>query len=99
MPFLSKLSSLFSGKSEMAEQVPSKSLENIEYNGFFITPAPIPEGGQFRLSAKITKIIDGVEQTHSFIRSDVIANRDDCIDMTIRKTKIAIAQLGNDIFN
>ena len=97
MGFLSGLASLFSNNSDTQKK--AESADSIEYNGFTITPTPIPEGSQFRLSATITKQTDGIEKTHSFIRSDVIASRNDCIEMTIRKTKIAIDQMGESIFN
>lgn len=97
MGFLSGLASLFSSNTDT--QTKTESADSIEYEGFTITPTPIPEGGQFRLSATITKQINETEKTHSFIRSDVIASRSDCITMTIRKSKIAIDQMGDSIFN
>ena len=98
MGFLSGLASLFSSNTSHSTEQASVE-ESIEYKGFTITPNPMNEGGQYRLSAIITKGMDDTTQTHTFIRSDVIARRDDCIEMTIRKTKIAIDQMGEDIFN
>lgn len=97
MGILSGLASLFSSNADT--QTKAESADSIEYNGFTITPTPIREGGQFRLSATITKPVGEIIQTHTFIRSDVIASRDDCIEMTIRKAKIAIDQMGDNIFN
>lgn len=97
MGILSGLASLFSSNADT--QTKAESADSIEYNGFTITPTPIPEGGQFRLSATITKPAHEMIQTHTFIRSDVIASRDDCIEMTIRKAKIAIDQMGEKIFD
>ncbi|WP_417696582.1 HlyU family transcriptional regulator [Psychromonas sp.] len=98
MGFLSTLTSLFSSDSNNMPEAPPVE-ESTEYKGFTITPSPISEGGQYRLSAAITKQLDEQLQTHTFIRSDVVANRDDCIDMTIRKAKIAIDQMGDSIFS
>jgi len=98
MGFLSTLTSLFSSDNKNAPEAASVE-ESTEYKGFTITPSPISEGGQYRLSAAITKQINEQQQTHTFIRSDVVASRDDCIEMTIRKAKIAIDQMGDSIFS
>ncbi|MEL0660118.1 HlyU family transcriptional regulator [Psychromonas arctica] len=98
MGFLSGLTSLFSSNTSHSTEQASVE-ESIEYKGFTITPNPMNEGGQYRLSAIIEKEVNEVVLSHSFIRSDVIASRDDCIDMTIRKAKIAIDQMGESIFN
>ena len=93
MGFLSGLASLFSSSTNNSPTQVAE--ESIEYKEFSITPSPVSEGGQYRLSATISKTVEG----ELFIRSDVIASRKDCIEMTIRKTKIAIDQMGEDIFN
>ncbi|RBW46597.1 transcriptional regulator [Psychromonas sp. B3M02] len=98
MGLLSSLTSLFSGNNNNTPEAAPVE-ESTEYKGFTITPAPISEGGQYRLSAAITKQLDNQLQTHTFIRSDVVASRDDCIEMTIRKAKIAIDQMGDSIFS
>lgn len=92
MGFLGSLKSLFSGSSL------AKPEHAIEYNGFSIVPAPIRDGGQFRVAATITKGEGESLQTHQFIRSDVIASRDECINQTIRKAKIAIDQCQDKLF-
>ncbi len=98
MGFLSGLASLFSSTTK--NTVESVSVEDsIEYKGFMIMPNPLNEGGQYRLSATIKKEVNNITQSHIFIRSDVIASRDDCIEMTIRKAKIAIDQMGDSIFS
>lgn len=90
MSFLSNLKSLFSSSEE--------SEATIEYDGFNIVPTPIREGAQFRVSATITKGEGESLQTHKFIRSDVIASRDECITHIIRKAKIAIDQRQDSLF-
>jgi len=93
MGMLAGLKALFS------TQVAVKESEAIDYNGFSITPAPMPEGSQFRVAATITKGEGETQQVHRFIRSDVLANREECIDITIRKAKMAIDQSADNLFN
>ena len=97
MGILSGLKSLFSGSGE----TPAKAEEAIEYKGFNIIPAPMSEGGQYRVAATITKPSTDTEetlQTHNFIRSDLMPNRDECISITINKAKMMIDQQGGRIF-
>lgn len=94
MSFLSAIKSLFAaGPSPTA-----KAEDPIEYNDFVIVPAPMPEGGQFRVSAIITKGEGDDKKQHTFIRSDLIASKEECIRITIRKAQITIDQLGDGIF-
>jgi len=95
MGFLSGIKSLF----EAGPAAPAKEEDPIEYKGFTIIPAPINEGGQHRVAASITKGEGEEQQTHKFIRSDLIASRDECLKITINKTKMTIDQLGDRIFN
>lgn len=94
MGILSGLKGLFSG----TPSAPEKTEEAVEYKGFEITPAPINEGGQFRVAATITKGEEDAQQEHQFIRSDLIPSRDECIEITLRKAKMTIDQLGDRIF-
>jgi len=92
MGFLSNLKSLFTTTSQ------EKTEDAIEYNGFYIIPTPMREGAQFRIAATITKGEGESLQTHKFIRSDVIASRDECIIHTVRKAKVAIDQNQDNLF-
>lgn len=94
MGILSSLKGLFSA----TESAPEKAEESLEYKGFEITPAPMKEGGQFRVAATITKGEGEEQKTHTFIRSDLIANRDECISITIRKAKLTIDQQDDRLF-
>ena len=96
MFFLTRLKSLFTGTEKKA--TPQVMEETTEYKEFTIRPTPMKEGGQYRLSAIITKGENDALQSHTFIRSDVVASRDDCIEMTLRKAKIAIDQMGESLF-
>ncbi|RBO84738.1 HlyU family transcriptional regulator [Marinomonas aquiplantarum] len=95
MGILSGLKGLFSGGEAPAE----KAADAIEYNGYQILPAPMKDGGQYRVAATIT-LGEGEEQkVHNFIRSDLMPNRDECIEITVRKAKLTIDQLGKNLFN
>jgi len=95
MGILSGLKGLFSGGEAPVE----KAADAIEYNGYQILPAPMKDGGQYRVAATIT-LGEGEEQkVHNFIRSDLMPNRDECIEITVRKAKLTIDQLGKNLFN
>lgn len=95
MGLFSGIKNLFSGSGE----ADVKTEDAIEYKGFNIIPAPMSEGGQFRVSATISKQIGEEEaKIHTFIRSDLIPNRDECISITVRKAKMMIDQQGDRIF-
>lgn len=95
MGILSGLKSLFSASDATPEQQKEDALE---YKGFEIVPAPIKEGGQFRVAAIISKGQGENRKEHNFIRSDLIPSRDECIEITVRKTKLSIDQLGDNLF-
>lgn len=97
MGFFSALTSLFSSKAG-AKKGPAPC-DAVEYNGFSIVPAPMPEGGQYRIAATITKGSGEDLLSHQFIRSDVVASRDECISMTVRKAKVSIDQSGDSLFS
>lgn len=94
MGILSGLKGLFTG----AESAPEKAEDAVEYKGFSIIPAPMKEGGQFRVAATVTKGEGEEQQTHTFIRSDLMPNREECIAITLRKAKLTIDQMGSQIF-
>jgi hypothetical protein len=95
MGILSSLKGLFaSGESS----TPEKAEDVVEYKGFSIVPAPMKDGGQYRVAATITKGEGEEQKTHTFIRSDLMPNRDECLEITLRKAKLTIDQLGDNIF-
>lgn len=71
--------------------------ETIEYKGYQVTPTPIPEGGQYRVSGIIVKPGEP-EQRHTFIRSDLVAGEDEACNFTLVKARLMIDQLGDRIF-
>ena len=84
---MSLFSKLF-GKSE------PEALATTEYNGFTITPQPMQEGSQFRLSALIEK--DG--KSHKIIRADTLASVEAASEAAIAKAKHVIDEQGERLF-
>ena len=69
-----------------------------EYAGYLIYPEPMAEGGQYRLAGRITKELDGVLQTHRFIRSDLFANPADAERFMVQNAHTFIDQTGDRMF-
>jgi hypothetical protein len=65
-----------------------------DYKGFHITPAPIREGGQFRVAARIEK--DG--RRHELIRADTMASQDEAVAISAAKARLVIDELGERLF-
>ena len=84
--------SLFSGSSKPAPQA-----EPVEYKGYLIYAEPIDEG-QYRLTGRICKEINGELKTHVFIRSDLFPNKEDAVQWMVRKAEIFIDQSGDSMF-
>ncbi|NJR13884.1 MAG: hypothetical protein HC779_06520 [Phyllobacteriaceae bacterium] len=93
MSFFKKL---FGGGDKPAPASPAAAA--VDYKGFQIIPAPMAEGGQFRLAGSISKDVGGEVKTHSFIRADVFADRDAAIEATIRKAQLIVDQTGEGMF-
>jgi hypothetical protein len=72
--------------------------ETVEYKGYQLTPTPIPEGGQYRVSGVIVKPGEP-EQRHAFIRSDLVAGEDEACNFTLVKARLMIDQLGDRLFD
>ncbi len=70
-----------------------------DHNGFRIFPAPVKEGGQYRLGARIVKEVDGTEKTHHLIRADTFADPDHASEAAIVKAKQLIDQMGERLFD
>ncbi|WP_299013312.1 HlyU family transcriptional regulator [uncultured Photobacterium sp.] len=91
MGFLSKLFGL-NKETKVAE------VEPVEYEGYLIYPDPIAEGGQFRIAGRICKEVDGEIKTHTFIRSDLLASKQDAVTFMLEKAKMFIDQTGDGMF-
>jgi hypothetical protein len=81
---------LFGGKSDETDT----PAQGEEYNGFRIIPAPIREGGQYRVAARIEK--DG--RSHDLIRADTMGSQDEAIAASIRKARQIIDEQGDRLF-
>ncbi|MER0238298.1 HlyU family transcriptional regulator [Fulvimarina sp. MAC8] len=68
------------------------------YEGFTITPAPMPEGGQFRLSAIIEKEIGGETKSHRLIRADLFPSRTDAETAAMIKARRVVDEQGDGVF-
>ncbi|HHQ4506963.1 HlyU family transcriptional regulator [Aeromonas hydrophila] len=84
---------LFGGQPAVVAEVTP-----IEYAGYLIYSEPMAEGGQYRLAGRITKELDGVLQTHRFIRSDLFANPADAERFMVQKAHTFIDQMGDRMF-
>lgn len=70
----------------------------VEYEGYLIYPEPIAENGQYRIAGRICKDIDGELKTHTFIRSDLLASKQDAETFMLEKAKMFIDQTGDSMF-
>jgi hypothetical protein len=87
MPFWSR----FFGSASPADPAPAAAEA---HKGFRITPTPIREGGQFRVSAMIEK--DG--RTHRLIRADTTGSEDEARAISVAKAKQMIDEQGEGLF-
>lgn len=90
MPFWSRLFG-----SAASDPAPAKGEE---YKGFRITPTPVKEGGQYRVSARIEKTVDGVDRRHDLIRADTMASLDDATAISLAKARQVIDERGDRLF-
>jgi hypothetical protein len=90
MSLFSSLKSMFSSETAPAT---ASEMQSEDYKGLTITPAPMQDGSQFRVNGTISK----GDQSHQFIRADVLASKDECAQEMIRKAKLMIDQLGDDV--
>ena len=91
MPFWSRL---FGPKP--ADPAPVKGEE---YKGFRIIPTPIPEGGTYRVSARIEGEVEGVIRQHSLIRADTTTSLDEATAISLAKARQKIDEQGVRIFS
>ncbi|WP_298297093.1 HlyU family transcriptional regulator [uncultured Litoreibacter sp.] len=87
---MSLFSKLFGGSSGSKPEV-----QSVDYNGFKITPTPMPEGARFRLSAQIEK----GEQSHTLVRADVLDSHDAAAEAAVNKAKQVIDEQGERLFS
>ena len=68
------------------------------YQGFTIQPAPMAEGGQFRLAATVSKEIAGSVKEHRLIRADLFASAEEAASASLRKARQVIDEQGERLF-
>lgn len=82
-----------------AGDVNDEEIPATEYRDYLITPDPQDAGGQYRVSGWIRKPVDGGETLeHRFERSDMVASREACVELTLTKAKRFIDDLGDELF-
>ncbi|MYZ49845.1 HlyU family transcriptional regulator [Propylenella binzhouense] len=94
---MSFLRRLFGGGGPSEPPAPRVAAEE-SYRDYTIRATPIPEGGQFRLAATITKEIDGETKEHHLVRADILDSEDEAASFAIRKARQMIDQIGDGIF-
>ena len=88
------LSRLFGGSAPPAPE----PAQPVEYDGFRIFPAPVNDGGKWRIGARIERDIDGETMVHHLIRADILNAREEANDASVAKAKVMIDQQGDGIF-
>lgn len=91
MSFLKKL---FGGGTD----APSEKAKTETYKEYRITPTPISEGGQYRISAHIEKDFDGETRSHTLIRAETLPGLEAAQTASLNKARQAIDSLGDGIF-
>jgi hypothetical protein len=74
------------------------AITTVEYKGYRILAAPIPEKGQYRTAGTIEKDTPEGVRAHRFVRADVAPSRESAMEFTIAKAKQIIDQLGDSMF-
>lgn len=92
MSLIKKISELFTANKTEPET--TSSCTEVEYNGYIIKPMPISEDAGYRVNG----VIEKAEQSHRFIRADVLMDETQCADEMVRKAKCMIDQQGDTIF-
>ena len=88
---MSIFSSWFGGKS-------APKTEPVSYEGFQITPDPIPEGSRYRVCAAIEKEVVGETKTHQLVRADVLESYEMAVEVSTSKARQMIDEQGDKIF-
>lgn len=81
------------------EKKQQESIQPVEYKGMLIYQESIAENGQYRVAGRITQEINGELQTHRFIRSDILSNKQEADQLMLKKAQLLIDQMSGQIFN
>lgn len=94
---MSFLKRLFGGSSSSSASTDIVG-EPETYKDFTITPTPMPDGGQFRLSAIIEKTVGGETKRHRLIRADLFPVSDAAGSAALQKARRMIDEQGDALF-
>lgn len=83
---------LFGVRQQAAE------VEPVDYKGYLIFVEPRSVAGQYGVGARIQKVGDET-RVHHFIRADMLPSEAICQEVTLRKAKQTIDQMGDRIFS
>jgi hypothetical protein len=89
---------LFGGGGDKAAGAPAGAVQSIEHEGFLIEATPLKDGDHFLVSGVISKSIGGERKEHCFIRADRCPSVDSAAEMTIRKGRQIVEQMGERMF-
>ncbi|MFC0267574.1 HlyU family transcriptional regulator [Kushneria aurantia] len=87
------------GAGDRTPQKSAEAAEPIHYKGYEIIALPDNSGGQYRVSALIRRSEEGHMQEQRFERSDMLPDRDSCIELTRTKVERYIDEQGEQLFN
>ncbi|MEM6759790.1 MAG: HlyU family transcriptional regulator [Pseudomonadota bacterium] len=90
---MSLLKKLFGGGGGASEPEP------VIYNNYRITPTPIQEGNDFRVSARVEKDFGEETKVHTLIRADTVSGLESAQEVSIDKAKQVIDALGDRLFD
>ncbi len=97
---MSWLTRLFGGRTggEAAGGPAPAAAAGEDYKGFRITPAPIREGGNYRVAARIEKLVDGVALRHDLVRADTMASLEEATAISAARARQIIDERGERLF-
>lgn len=90
------LKGLFGGGSSGSKEAARG--EPVAYKDFQITPAPVPQGGQYLTSGFISKDLPEGRKEYRFIRADTHTSSADAASFAIQKGQQIIDEQGDRIF-
>lgn len=67
------------------------------YEGLEILARPVREGGQWRLAGTVRRPGDETGPQHDFVRADIMADRDECVRMSLLKGRQLIDERGEGL--
>jgi hypothetical protein len=91
-------SKLFGSGNSQVDETPAQG-DPVEYEGLIIRAAPIADGGQWRLAGVLIKQSDGEPLQRNFVRADVLGNREEAVELAVRKGKQIIDEQGENLFS